>query len=201
MKCKSCGAKVGKTEEICPEFGKTIAESSFKKPDKNDSERDLGKNIRFSDCKTASGRLMTKGIFAGLFFLIGGGILLFRMHNSLKYIFEGYISKFVLFGLIFAFIGIVIIALSIVAGCALRKSFVCINENGVYGIMPRLFLKADWFEFFYDDITDFRCFVPLRGASFILVKADGKQFLLYGLDVNSASATASYIRENIPKKH
>ena len=201
MKCKFCGARIGKSEEICPECGKLITSASFEKNESSDPERDLGKNIRFSDCKSGSERLLSKGITAGVLCLISGIAVLYKIGFNLNYIFVGHFSRFVSFALALILTGVAVLTLSIIAGCALRKSFVCVNENGVYGIMPKLFLKADWFKIFYEDITDFKCYVPLRGASLILIKANGKSFLLYGLDVASASASASYIRENLPRKH
>ena len=82
-----------------------------------------------------------------------------------------------------------------------RKSFVCINAFGVYGIKPKFLLIPERFEFFYDDITDFRCRIPAgKGLAVVTVTAKGRVYRIYGLDNRDASYLATFVREVMPEK-
>lgn len=186
---------------MCPRCGKYVSEAVTQTTETSEDERELGKNIKFFKFSSLASGFLFGCCSLGVIMLAGGIFFIYDMRRSLQYILEGYVNPFVIRGIILLFSGLVISVFGIIAFLAHRKSFVCINENGVYGIIPWLFIKAERFEFFYEDITDFRCHIPVsKGLPSVRVKADGKVFRILGLDNSDASFVASYIRENIPKK-
>ncbi|MBR6785940.1 MAG: hypothetical protein IKM25_06785 [Clostridia bacterium] len=201
MKCKFCKAKIQENDEICPECGKLLTESDEVRIETSAPERTLGKNIKFYDCKSLAIGYLFSGCCVGAF-LCSGGIIYIRNH---PYFFEsltdGTIGNFGIWSIILIIVGIVAFAFGICSFLTVRKCFVCINQNGVYGIKPKFYCKEERFEFFYEDITDFTCRIPIgRGTPRVKVEIGEKKFVICILNNSDASFLASYIRENMPEK-
>ncbi len=201
MKCKYCDKRISKKDEICPRCGKYVAEPDEEVLEDSEPERELGKNVKFFECKSFAGDILLYGGGIGLLMTAANGYFIYKRSYILGLLFNGHISRFLLANIILCVIGLIVLIFSLIAFFATRKSFVCVNENGVYGIRPKLFLKPERFEFFYEDITDFSCRIPVKdGIPYIKVEANGKTFRIYGLRNSDASFLASYVRENMPLK-
>ena len=204
MKCKYCGKRINKSDEICPECGKYVSKKAaavgYRKRSDSSSPSDspLGDNIRFFECGNFG-----DGILASCFMY--GIIAVYLLVTSLPKRYEWtpraehdeFIVKNVLLGLLL--VAVFVIGIVIFSTC--KKSFVCVNVHGVYGIRPKFLLIPERFEFFYDDITDFRCRIPASGGlPTVTVTAKGKVYRIYGLNNNDASYLATFIREIMPAK-
>lgn len=201
MKCRYCNKRISKKDEICPRCGKYAAEPDEEMLEDSEPERELGKNVKFFECKSFAGDFLLYGCGTGLLMAGINGYFIYQSSYMLELLFKGHISRFLLANIVLCVIGLTVFIFSLCAFFAVRKSFVCVNENGVYGIRPKLFVKAERFEFFYEDITDFSCRIPVNsGIPYVKVEADGKTFRIYGLRNSDASFLASYTRENMPVK-
>ena len=202
MKCKFCKAKIQKTDEICPECGKYINKKSAAAAHKQTAEpissSPFGKNIKMFECKGFGENVLAKCLIYGIGFLVAViGSLYFRYASVIRSVYPELIAKNAL--LIGACLLFIAAGIAIFFTC--RKSFVCINVFGVYGIKPKFLLIPERFEFFYDDITDFRCRIPAgRGLAVVTVTAKGKVYRIYGLENRDASYLSTFVREVMPEK-
>ncbi len=202
MKCKFCGAKIKKSDEICPDCGKYLSKESASEAYKEDSESvsmdPLGKNIKFYECKDFGSDVrffcVSRAIFA-LIFIVAGA---YNLHD---WIYPVNFTKFYLIVGLLILLCIAAVIAGIIAYLVCKKSFICINENGVYGIRPKFFVIPERFSFYYNEITDFHCHIPVaKGIPVVTVITQEKTFRIYGLSNANASFLASYTRENMPSK-
>ncbi len=200
MKCKFCGAKIKKSDEVCPECGKYVAALNEKASENCEPERELGKNIKFFDTKAYASRVLYTFAPIGIIPIILGGRRLYRTYRIFEYLPEDYLRHNVMRDCVFVLLGLFIIGLSVCNYFAMRKSFVCVNENGVYGIKPRFLILTERFEYFYKDVKDFSCHIPPAqfGSSYITVKTDKKKYRINFLPGDDASFLATYTRDNMP---
>ena len=200
MKCDFCGAKIKKSDEVCPECGKHVATLNEKTPENCDSKRELGKNIKFFDTKAYASRVLYTFAPIGIIPIILGGRRLYSTYQIFEYLPGDYLRFSIMRSSVFILLGLFIIGLCVCRYFALRKSFVCVNENGVYGIKPRFLILTERFEYFYEDVKDFSCHIPPAqfGSSYINVKTDKKKFRIDFLPNSDASFLATYTRDNMP---
>ncbi len=202
MKCKFCGAKIKKSDEVCSECGKYVATLNEKAVENCEPERELGKNIKFFDTKAYASRVLYTFAPIGIIPVILGGRHLYRTYQISEYLPENYLIPGIMRSCVFVLLGLFIIVLSICYYLALRKSFVCVNENGIYGIKPRFLILTERFEYFYEDVKDLSCHIPPAqfGSSYITVKTDKKKYRINFLPNSDASFIATYTRDNMPQK-
>lgn len=200
VKCKFCGTKLQKSDEVCPECGKYVANLNEETPENCEPERELGKNIKFFDTKAYASRVLYTFAPIGIFPVIIGGKYLYRTYQIFEYLPEDYLIFSIMRSCAFVLLGLFIIGLSVCYYFALRKSFVCVNKNGVYGIKPRFLILTERFEYFYEDVKDFNCRIPPApfGSSYIAVKTDKKKYRINFLPNSDASFLATYTRDNMP---
>lgn len=202
MKCKFCGAKIHKADEICPECGKYISKKSAATGYKQQSEAaelsPLGKNIKFLECKNFGYDILTNCVLYGFIAIV---VIIGSAYSRYEWVPRARFNEFIVKNAIFVSVCLIFIAIGIVIYFTCRKSFVCINAFGVYGIKPKFLLIPERFEFFYDDITDFRCRIPAgKGLAVVTVTAKGKVYRIYGLDNRDASYLSTFVRECMPEK-
>lgn len=151
MKCKSCGAKVGKTEEICPDCG------NYLRP--QESTADMGECLKTIDCKD------TILIFAFTFIL---SIAAFAVAvNEIRKAGSPATESIILIAS-----GIFLCVMSVYMCVIYLKSYVCVCENGIYGVVP---LKGKpfpkYFEISYSEIefADMRTVKSGKGGQSCIV--------------------------------
>ena len=132
MKCKFCGAKVGKTEEICPECGKYLLSQ--------ESSADMGECLKTIDCKD------NIPVFAFTFIL---SIAAFAIAvNEIRKAGSPATESIIIIAS-----GIFLCVMSVYMCVIYLKSYICVCENGIYGVVP---LKGKpfpkYFELSYSEI-------------------------------------------------
>lgn len=202
MKCRFCKSKVNKHDELCPECGRYLNKKAAVSAAKKDADSPFGRVLKVLDCKNYGGDLLTVYAFVS-FLLIGSGIYdIYKSH----YLFSSILGLFIYAPLI---LGVLSAITGITTYLKLRKCFVCLSENGIYGVRPRLFRKSEWFEIYYKDITDFKCKIPasfsgrrffFRSIPRVRIVADGTPYTFCCFDTTDSSTLATCIRTNMPKR-
>ena len=202
MKCRFCKSKVNKHDELCPECGRYLNKKAAVSAAKEDTESPFGRVLKVLDCKSYGGDLLTVYAIVSFWF-IGFGI--YGIYKS-QDLFSSILGLFIYSPLI---LGVLSATVGIVAYLKLRKCFVCLSENGIYGVRPRLFRKSEWFEIYYKDITDFSCRIPahsshrnflFRSIPRVRIVADGTPYTFCCFDTTDSSTLATCIRTNMPKR-
>ncbi len=132
MKCKFCGARIKKSDELCPECGKLI--------NSRESTADMGNCLKKFNCNDNIPLFLFVLIISIIMVIVGiGGISAA----------ESIVGKDVY--LVFA--GIFLFLVSAYMCVIYYKSYICVCENGIYGVisqhgkpMPK------FFELRYDEI-------------------------------------------------
>ena len=202
MKCRFCGAKIKKKDELCPECGKYISKKSaavaYRKRLDCEPTSPLGKNIRYLECGNFGNGVLIACIMYGIL-----AAYYFVTSLPLRYTLIARVERteFIIKNVFLAMLLISVFIIGFVIFFTCKKSFVCVNVHGVYGIKPKFLMFPERFEFFYDDITDFRCHIPASGGiPVVTVTADGKVYRIYGLSNTDASYLSTFIREIMPSK-
>lgn len=202
MKCKFCGARAKKSDELCSECGhylnKKAVVNALKSKNESDGESDFGRKLKFFDCQSQGSTIMTEICVTGAFLI---AFTAYMIYKNYEFVAHAYLEKLILQGAFFISLWILLILAGVSIYLTFKKCFIYVGENGVYGIRPRLFRRCEWFEFYYSDITDFRCRIPAEnGIAYVKVVADGKTYTFCCLDNTDTSLLSSYIRENMPKR-
>ncbi len=203
MKCKFCGAKLKKSDELCPECGKYIskkaAAAAYKKDTESAPPSPLGKNIKFLECKSFGNNILTNCLLYGIFALFA---IVSSIPSRYEWVAPARRSEFIVKNALLISVCLAVIAIGVAIYFICRKSFVCINVFGVYGIKPKFLIIPERFEFFYDDITDFSCRIPASGGiPVVTVTANGRVYRIYGLSNTDASYLSTFVREIMPQKN
>lgn len=132
MKCKFCGAKVGKTEEICPECGKYLLSQ--------ESSADMGECLQKFNCND---RIPIFG------FIIVVAIAAFVIVAS-EY---GETHMLSPRNVMLLISGVFLCAVSVYLCIICLKSYICVCEKGIHGVITQK-KKAmpKHFELYYDEI-------------------------------------------------
>lgn len=132
MKCKFCGAKIKKTDELCPECGNLISS--------RESTSDMGKCLKKFNCNDN----LPLFIFI---ILLSIAILGFAAKDYI-------VSETIGFKSVVAVVSLIILLPMMSWLCFVTcKSYICVCENGIYGVIPqhgKLIPKS--FELPYDEI-------------------------------------------------
>lgn len=203
MKCKFCGAKINKSDEICPECGKYISKKSAATARRRESDTEtqspLGKNIKFFGCESFGYDVFTRIALYTIFIIVAIVVI---AKSEFEWVPRAQVREFIVKNAILLSLCLAVIAVGAVIYFTCKKSFICINVFGVYGIKPKLLIIPERFEFFYDDITDFKCRIPAgKGLAVITVTAKGKVYRIYGLNSKDASYLSTFVRESMPEKN
>lgn len=132
MKCKFCGAKIKKTDELCPECGKLI--------NSRKSASDMGECLKKFNCNDN---------LPSFIFIIFLSIVI------LGFVAKDYIvSETIDFKSVAAVVsGIIIIPMMSWLCLVTCKSYICVCENGIYGVIPQQGKPVPtFFELPYDEI-------------------------------------------------
>lgn len=203
MKCKFCKAKISKSDEICPECGKYISKKSAATARRREADTEirspLGKNIKFFGCESFGYDVFTQIILYTIIVIVA---IVGTAKSRFEWVPRARVQDFIVKNAILLSLCLAVIAIGAVIYFTCKKSFICINVFGVYGIKPKLLIIPERFEFFYDDITDFRCRIPAgRGLAVVTVTAKGRVYRIYGLNNKDASYLSTFVRESMPKKN
>lgn len=144
MKCKFCGTKIKKSDEICPECGKYSGEQK--------TTADMGKCLKKFSCNDK----LPLFIFCLLI-----SIAVIAITAKKIYIFETIDIKSVLLSVAS---GIFLFPLTLYLCLITCKSYICVCEKGIYGAIPwsKKFMPQK-FKFYYDDIKSVKNVVDYRG--------------------------------------
>lgn len=202
MKCKFCGAKIKKSDELCPECEKYISKKSasaaYKKRSDTEPTSPLGKNIRFLECGSFGDSTLASCLMFGIIALYA---VICSIPSRYQFIAPVHRNEFIVKNILLISACLAVIVIGIVIFSTCKKCFVCVNVFGVYGIKPKFLIIPERFEFFYDDITDFSCRIPASGGiPVVTVTANGRVYRIYGLSNKDASYLSTFVREIMPQK-
>lgn len=132
MKCKTCGAKVSKTEEICPECGSLLSSC--------ESAADMGECHKKFNCND-------KIPLQGFIFVVAIAAFVIAACEYCKTQILSPREVIVLIS------GVFLCVISVYMCIICLKSYVCVCEKGIYGVIPqkkKTFPK--YFKLSYDEI-------------------------------------------------
>ncbi len=153
MKCNFCGTDIRKSDEICPECGKYLADQPAAKT--NPKAEKFGKTLRFYDYNDGLAFYSLLFVFSGLTLT---GFALYLIPDFGYYGFRP--SSFATRMLILIAFGIVLILFGIVSYFKQKSCSVTLCENGIYGYIPTnpsIPFKTVYFEAYYKDIEKIGC--------------------------------------------
>lgn len=116
MKCDFCGVRIGKNEEICPECGKYLRSQ--------EASADMGECLKTLDCKD------NIPVFAFTFFLASAAFAV--AVNEIRKAGAPSPESVMLIAS-----GIFLCVMSVYMGLVYIKSYICICEDGIYGVIPQ----------------------------------------------------------------
>lgn len=154
MKCKHCGAKLGKTDEICPNCSKFVSDKAAETPVIQTEITSTETKIpdpRFSESDTVfdyKDHILASLLWSLGFALFFGILLVFFSFD------DSYFSSEDFYSLVLA---VVVIGLSVFSGVATyineKKCFIVITDEKVYGTIPKGMLDTTDFEVEISDIV------------------------------------------------
>lgn len=202
MKCRFCKSKVNKHDELCPECGRYLNKKAAVSAAKKNTDSPFGRVLKVLDCKNYGGDILTDSAIASVICIPMGIYGIYKSQDLFSSILGLFIYAPLILGVLSAITGIT-------TYLKLRKCFVCLSENGIYGVRPRLFRKSEWFEIYYKDITDFKCKIPaddssryffIRGIPRVRIVTDSTPYTFCCFDTTDSSTLATCIRTNMPKR-
>ena len=182
MKCKSCGAKVGKTEEICPDCG------NYLRP--QESSADMGECHKKFNCNDQI------PLFG---FVIVVAIAAFAIAAS-EYSKTHMLSAR---DVILLISGVFLCIMSVYMCLIFYKSYICVCENGIYGVIPQkgknfpTFFELSYDEIEYVDMSIFRGGKGTKSYMVTILTKTGEEFRIGILNQKNSELLADMLRRMI----
>ena len=179
MKCKFCGAKVGKTEEICPECGKYLSSKV--------SSSDMGECHKKFNCNDQI------PLFG---FIIVVAIAAFAI-AAFEYKETQMLSAR---DVILLISGVFLCVLSVYMCIVCLKSYICVCENGIYGVIPQkgknfpTFLELSYDEIEYVDMSIIKGGKGAKSYIVTILTKTGEEFRIGILNRKNSELLADILR-------
>ena len=150
---------------------------------------------------------MTELCAIGIFLIVFTVYVIYKNYDLYSFT---YMKNFIIKSAFFILLCVLVILTGAGIYLTLKKCYICVCENGFYGIRPRLFRRCERFEIYYKDIDDFYCKIPattfnkgffFRSIPRVVVVVGSKKYTFCCLDSTESSLLASCIRESIPERN